>query len=202
MKKSRLLRVKYLPLILVVLIIAIASLFLWRAHLANAIKIKNTDSNNNKTSQPPTTDETKSENLGNYYINVPKLNITAPVIQGVDPTDKKKYDKALEDGVAQMVGTPLPGTGKGNTFIYGHSSADDKGPYSEIFARLDNLKFGDEIDLNLEKQEYKYWVFEKKFIEKTDLSVLEQTDDERLTLMTCWPIGTDDRRLIIVAKRK
>jgi sortase A len=204
MKKIHLPKAKSLSLFLVLLIV-IAGLIFWWLHLyndSNRHQIAGDNANENSQSARQTTGLNDVHDLGSYYINIPKLNISAPIIQGVDPTDEKKYDQALEDGVAQMTGTPLPGTGEGNTFIYGHSSSDAKGKYAEIFAGLDNLKFGDKIDIHFKDTDYQYWVFEKKFIEKTDLSVLEQAGDERLTLMTCWPIGTDDRRLIVVAKRK
>ena len=90
-----------------------------------------------------------------------------------------------------------------NIFIYGHSSsAIDSGPYSKIFVPLDKLQKNDEILVSYNNQEYNYQVVEKKIIDKNDVSVLKPTEKETLTLMTCWPIGTDQKRLIIRAELK
>jgi len=99
------------------------------------------------------------------------------------------------------MGTALPGDGKGNIFLYGHSSAEEKSKYSKIFAKMDDLQFGDKIEIVYNKEQFQYTVFDKKIIEEDDFSVLKQTEDEQLTLMTCWPIGTVDRRIIVMAKR-
>ena len=46
-----------------------------------------------------------------------------------------------------------------------------------------------------------YKVVEKKEVKPTDVSVLDQPTHERLaTLMTCTPIGTTLRRLIVIAQ--
>jgi sortase A len=135
-------------------------------------------------------------------LKIPKLGIETPVIQNVDPNDKKKYNEALKTGVLHFPGTTLPGQGS-NIFIYGHSSsAVDSGPYSKIFAPLDKLEKNDEILVLYNNQEYKYQVNEKNIVDKNDVSVLKPTQIETLTLMTCWPVGTDQKRLIIRAERK
>ena len=137
-----------------------------------------------------------------FVLRIPKINIEAPVIQNVDPNDKKKYNEALKTGVLHFPGTTLPGQGS-NIFIYGHSSsAIDSGPYSKIFVPLDKLQKNDEILVSYNNQEYNYQVVEKKIIDKNDVSVLKPTEKETLTLMTCWPIGTDQKRLIIRAEKK
>jgi sortase A len=136
-----------------------------------------------------------------FALKIPKLNIEAPVIQNVDPNDKKKYNEALKTGVLHFPGTALPGQDS-NIFIYGHSSsAVDSGPYSKIFAPLDKLEKNDVIMIFYNGQEYKYQVIEKKIIDKNDISVLKPTEKETLTLMTCWPVGTDQKRLIIRAEK-
>ena len=126
----------------------------------------------------------------------------APVIKDVDGTNKATYNKELEKGVAHYKGTALPDQGS-NIFVFGHSSPTiETGPYVEIFARLDELEADDKITIYYENQEYEYYVFEKRAIEKTETSVLLPTEKEQLTLMTCWPIGSNARRLIIKAEPK
>lgn len=141
------------------------------------------------------------KDLGNYYLSIPKINVVAPVLLGVDAADKQNYDKALEKGVAQ-IGTAFPGEGSGNIFIYGHSSATQKSPYQSIFATLNELIQGDEILINYQGKSYNYVVKKKKIVQKNDLSVLNPTKKETLTLMTCWPVGTNKERLVVSAERK
>lgn len=140
------------------------------------------------------------EDYGTFYLSIDKLDVKAPIILGIDPTNLEQYNELLKDGVAHMTGSALPGKDSGNVFIYGHSSAKETSKYSQIFARLDELKLGDDIILHYNDIEYKYKVQNKKIIEESDLSVLNQQTEEQVTLMTCWPIGTDDQRLVIVAQ--
>ncbi len=137
-----------------------------------------------------------------FTISIKKIDIKAPIITGVNPGNKEAYNQALKNGVVLMDGTPLPGTGSGNTFIFGHSSALEKSSYDKIFLKLNDLENNDNILINYNSKSYTYKVIDKKIVEKNDLSVLDQTEEERVTLMTCWPIGTDKQRLIIVATRK
>lgn len=136
-----------------------------------------------------------------FNITIPKLSIDAPIIIGVDPIDKKKYDESLTKGVALMQGSSLPGL-SGNIFIYGHSSSDIQSPYEKIFATLNDLVIGDQIKVHYKGQNFTYAVSKQKIIDKDDLSVLQSTTEETLTLMTCWPVGTSKQRLVVISLRK
>lgn len=184
--------------IIIILLFVVLIIFL----LVNMENHKSNISASSLQATDNSTFQVENQKQTDYRISIPSLSISAPIIQGIDPTNKEKYNQALEDGVAQMIGTPLPGSGQGNTFIYGHSSADQEGKYNQVFAKMDELQFGDVIKLNFDNKEYEYWVTEKKLIEKGDFSVLDQSGEERLTLMTCWPTGTSDRRIVVVAKRR
>jgi sortase A len=136
-----------------------------------------------------------------FTLKIDKLNIVVPIIENVDGADKKVYNQALKNGVAHYKGTALPGEGS-NIFIFGHSSTyvGQGGDWGEIFKDLNNLESGDIISITFKGKEYFYKVVEKKIIKKTDVAVLNPTESEQLVLMTCWPIGTNKDRLIIIAK--
>lgn len=139
----------------------------------------------------------KDFNIKNFGIKIEKIGIVAPIIANVDGATKDIYNKKLKNGVAHLKGSSFPGQG-GNIFIFGHSSSNiGEGLYSKIFARLGKLEKGDKIIIFYKNKEYIYSVFEKKIVEKTDISVIESTKEEQLTLMTCWPVGTAEKRLII-----
>ena len=75
-----------------------------------------------------------------------------------------------------------------------------KGDYAKIFANLNDLEQDDEIIVYYQSDEHKYKVQSKEIVEATDMSVLDKTQKEILTLMTCWPVGTKDKRLVIRAE--
>lgn len=140
-----------------------------------------------------------------YIIKIDKISLKAPIIMSVDGANENKYFKALEDGVAQMQGTAKFGE-KNNAVIFGHSSQiiGGKGKYGEVFAKLNDLEKGDEIKIQSvpDKKDFVYQVYDKQIVPPEDVSVIEKTSSERLTLITCWPIGSDQKRLVIFAKSK
>lgn len=129
-----------------------------------------------------------------------KLSLLIPIIKNVNGDDKTAYNQALKTGVAHYRGTALPDE-EGNVFIFGHSSAiNDNGPYSKIFASLNKLEKNDIVVVYFESKEYNYKVTDKKVVENNDFAVLNPTTKKTLTLMTCWPIGTNLQRLIVRAQ--
>jgi len=152
---------------------------------------------------PPTRNITHNEDLGKiteFNLTIDKLGINVPVTPNVDGNDQKLYDKALNNGVTHYKNTALLGSGS-NIVIFGHSSTVwGIGKYAKVFASLDQLNVGDEIKINFNQKEYKYLVNEKKIIAADDLSVILPTEREELTLLTCWPVGTAQKRLAVIAR--
>lgn len=154
---------------------------------------------------PKATPETETKKdtgpaIYEWSLSVPKIGVSVPVIANVDGTQKQAYNQALAGGVAHFSGTALPGA-KGNVFIFGHSSSIlGTGKYDKVFARLGELSSGSEITTVFNGVTYKYVVTEKKITSANDTSVLAQAQSEQLTLMTCWPVGSDAKRLVIKAR--
>lgn len=142
-----------------------------------------------------------SKTFQDFHLVIPQLGIEAPIIADIDGAEKEKYFKALENGVAHLKGSTKPGEGS-NIFIFGHSSfyRDQPGNYKEIFLHLEDLKPGDEIIIWYKLQEYKYIVNETKIVAPEQVDVTYQTATEQVTLMTCVPPGTTEKRLIVIAK--
>lgn len=136
----------------------------------------------------------------NPVIIYPRLGITAPVIFP-NSNDDSTILAALDTGTSFFPGTSLPGT-SGNTVILGHSSGEwwKKSDYKYIFAPLEQTIVGDKIQINYLAKKYIYQVFNRKVVEPTEVSVLHQTPEDILTLITCTPPGTAWKRLIIQAK--
>lgn len=148
----------------------------------------------------PTVDQKED----NYEISIEKISVRAPIILDVDANNQDKYYHALTQGVAQMLGSSRPDE-KGNVVIFGHSSpySGYLGNYGEIFASLNDLEIGDEIKISGKTlgKDYRYRIESKKIVTPDDVSSLAQTERDQLTLFTCWPIGSNKKRLVIVAPK-
>lgn len=140
-------------------------------------------------------------NIPDSSIKISALSIQAPVIWKVD-NNATEVAKNLENGVIQINGTSLPGQ-KGNIYITGHSSnyVWAKGSYNNVFALLNKLVVGDVVYLKYQGTVYTYKVSSQNIVMPTDMSVMASTSDSRLTLVTCWPVGTSLKRIVVIAKQ-
>ena len=141
---------------------------------------------------------------------IPKLGKNVPIVRpsmnALVQEDWKKFEDdiqvALRDGVVHYPGSARPGQA-GNFFVTGHSSYYpwDEGKYKDIFARLHELEPGDTYSVYYGGDLHTYRITSKKEVKPNDVSVLDQPTKKRLaTLMTCTPIGTTLRRLIVMAE--
>lgn len=144
-------------------------------------------------------------------IIIPKIGKNIPIVQISDDSRREEDWERLEediqiglqDGVVHYPGTAEPGQ-FGNAFITGHSSYYpwDNGRYKDVFAALHDLEVGDEYYIFHKGKKYQYIIRERKVVKPSDVSVLEQDTTKRTsTLMTCTPIGTTARRLILQAEQ-
>lgn len=143
-------------------------------------------------------------------IIIPKIGKNVPIVRpsmdALMKEDWKKFEEdiqiALRDGVVHYPGSARPGQA-GNFFITGHSSYYpwDEGRYKDVFARLPELVIGDTFSVYFSGDRYTYRVISKKEVLPNNVSVLDQPTDKRLaTLMTCVPVGTTLKRLIVTAE--
>ena len=142
---------------------------------------------------------------GLMKITIAKLNIeNMPVALNVNSYNEKDYLPILENKLAHFKGSSIPGF-SGNSFIYGHSAnelyarANPRNPQI-VFTFLNKLDIGDEIKIELDGKNYSYKVQKSKIVEPQDISpILTKSEKKTVTLMTCWPPGVGEKRLIIVA---
>ena len=194
-KNKRLKSILLLSAILLGIVVAISLYF--RFHLKFGSDISGGDE---KASASEVAKINVDPRLFEFGLNILKIGVAVPVVANVDGTNKTAYNKALLSGVAHYKNTALPGEGS-NIFIFGHSSTwNGVGDYAEAFARLNDLNQDDQAIIYYQNKEYKYKVWKKEIIAADDFSYLEPTKSEQLTLMTCWPIGSNLKRLVVVAK--
>lgn len=145
-------------------------------------------------------------NTLNNQLLIPSLGISVPVVWG-SPVDENTMLANLQHGVVNYLGTAKPGEGlennTGNVFISGHSSyySWDPGQYNSIFATLPNINIGDQVAIGYNDKVYVYQVYDKTEVSPSDVDVVRQdTDKHIVTLMTCVPVGTNERRFIARAE--
>lgn len=210
--------IRILKIILVFLSLTISFYLLltlptWFAKLA--FKVKGTRAENTAYLQPtaetaiaiPTTENTSQpkyrfpKNLADNELFIPKINLKAPVNWNV-ATDDQSLLTSLRTGLAHFQNTALPGE-NGNVFLAGHSSYYwwDKGKFKRIFSLLPALANNDIIYLKFKNQPFIYQVIEKITVAPENISVIDQTAEPILSLMTCVPIGTNLQRLVVRAKQ-
>lgn len=131
---------------------------------------------------------------------IPKINVDAPIVY-MQSYDNNQILEDIKRGVGHYLGTAKPGR-VGNSFLTAHSSYYwwSGGEYNQVFANLDKLELGDLIYAYNDGDKFVYRVSAKFIIRPSETGVLNQTDKPMMTLMTCTPIGTNLKRLIIQAE--
>ncbi len=140
------------------------------------------------------------------YLDIPSLNMHHIKMKpNIPSAPESVYQKALKDGVAHLKGTPLPGDG-GNSIIYGHSGITSLLRFHNpglVFTKLERIKVGANIYIYKDNKKLVYKVMYKKIIPPQDLyTVVKATNTDRITLVTCWPVGVGTKRLIVIAYKK
>ncbi len=140
---------------------------------------------------------------------VPRINQNIPIVRVSSESLIKRdfgalegeMQKALQDGVVHYPGTSLPGQ-RGNTVITGHSSYFpwDPGRFKDVFALLHDVVVGDKIVVYYKQTKYTYEISDIEVVLPEEIDVLKQTPSDQLTLITCTPVGTNLKRLIVKAK--
>jgi len=154
-----------------------------------------------------TTSDIQNEamNLGvdpEFSIVIPKIDAKSHVIANVDTANEKDYLDALSKGVAHAKGTFFPGQGK-PIFLFAHSTnlPINVSRYNAVFYLLSKLEKGDHVIIYFANKKYEYKVIDSVVKPSTDTSFLyDQTNTERLYLMTCTPPGTTWKRLFVIAE--
>lgn len=142
-------------------------------------------------------------------IIIPRINKNVPIVQvrteNLLKRDwnalEKDIQQSLQDGVVHYPGTAQPGD-RGNVVITGHSSYFiwDPGRFKDVFALLHQVAVGDTIIVYHNQEKYAYKVTDTSVVMPDQVEILTQQGGDKLTLITCTPIGTNLKRLVVIAK--
>jgi sortase A len=138
---------------------------------------------------------------------IPRIELDIPVLEvGIKTVREGSKPKAVWADVPNAGGfhqtSAYPGNG-GNTVINGHRDVQ-----GSVFRHLDQVGVGDEILLYVDDVLYPYLVSERLIVPEVfasaeqraeNLQLIGTMPEERLTLITCTPVGLATHRLVVIA---
>jgi len=141
-------------------------------------------------------------------IRIPKINVDADVVEVGYEIKEENGEmvtvwKVADFAAGYHLGSAYPGH-PGNTVIAGHNNIRGR-----VFRHLLDLLPGDDIYLYVGEQEFHYLVaqrllFEEKGmpeeIRRENAQWIQPTEEERLTLVSCWPFVKPDHRVVVIAR--
>jgi len=141
-----------------------------------------------------------------FLIRIPRIGAVANVVKNVSPFDKAEYLPVLEkDVVAQAKNSGLPGDKNKAIYLFAHSTKQGLQMVrsNSVFYLLGQLKTDDPVFIRYNGKIYGYKVYNQKIVGANEVEYLNYKEEgkEILILQTCWPIGTDWKRLLIFAER-
>lgn len=141
-------------------------------------------------------------------IVIEKINLDAPIVP-VSIKEVKFEGKVYQQWLAPNAyevgwhNTSAPLGVPGNTVLNGHHNV-----YGEVFGKLVRMREGDVIKLYSGDKEFIYRVALVMLLPEKYKTVEDRmenarwilpSDDERITLITCWPKASNTHRVVVVA---
>ena len=131
-------------------------------------------------------------------ISIPRLGI-----RDVTVGDSPEQSYLDREGIMHLSETGFPYERGSNTYIVGHAADYDASRVPNVFRNLKDLKQGDLITLrDALGRSYAYRAYQYLIVNPTDVWVTEPVaGKEIVSLQTCYPAPSFEKRLIIRAER-
>lgn len=120
-------------------------------------------------------------------IRIKRIGVSYVVVEGTDPSSLRK-------GPGHYAQTPLPGLG-GTAAIAGHRTT-----YAAPFRKLDELRHGDRITVEMPYGTFSYAVQRTKIVSPQALWVIRRQAYDRLVLTACHPLYSAAHRIVVFAR--
>ena len=120
-------------------------------------------------------------------LRIPRLGLREIVVNGTDRDSLKR-------GPGRYLGSAMPGEGE-LVYLAGHRTT-----YGAPFSRIDQLRKGDRVFLELPYGTFEYAITGHRIVAATETSVLESKGREQLALQACHPRFFATHRYIAYAK--
>lgn len=118
----------------------------------------------------------------NWYLEIPNINLKATIEEGTTKEVMDQFIGHFEESMKWV----------GNVCLAAHN----RGYENNYFSEVKKLKEGDKIFYYYQGNSREYLVEKNDIIQDTDLSCLENTEDNILTLITCVENEPNYRRCI------
>ena len=128
---------------------------------------------------------TKGEPLGR--LRMPSVGVSTVFVKGTDTA-------SLRSGPGHYPGTPLPGA-HGTVAIAGHRTT-----YGAPFRKVDGLRPGDRIQVEMPYGRFAYEVQRTRIVEPTALWVTRRVRHDQLVLTACHPLYSAAQRIVVFAR--
>jgi len=129
-----------------------------------------------------------SEKEAPIRITISAVGIDLPIYTA---TIKNNVWQTTDLGASYLTSSPLPGA-TGNSIVYGHN-------WTSLFGKLVNARVGDKVVITYPDHTTKTFVIAYTSVVTPDEgSILDRTDDKRITLYTCTGLF-DSKRFVAVA---
>ena len=127
------------------------------------------------------------------YLSIPQIKVTnIPVYSG-------DSEETLAAGVGYIPQTSLPIGGENTHAVL---SAHSGHINNTLFSDLEDLKMKDIFYIHVLDQTLKYEIFERKIVNPEDTDAINVIPGKDLvTLVTCWPTGINNKRLLVTGRR-
>lgn len=120
-------------------------------------------------------------------LRIPRLGVDMVFVQGTD-------SESLKKGPGRYARSFLPGEGE-LIYIAGHRTT-----YGAPFSRIDRLRRGDAVFLELPYGTFQYRITGHRIVKATEVSVLRSRHREVVALQACHPRFFASHRMIAYAK--
>ena len=120
-------------------------------------------------------------------LRIPRLGLNEIMVNGTDTNTLKR-------GPGRYLGSAMPGEGE-LVYVAGHRTT-----YGAPFSRIDKLRKGDPVFVELPYATLEYEITGHRIVEATETSVLESKGREQLALQACHPRFFASHRYIAYAK--
>ena len=121
---------------------------------------------------------------------IPEIGIHGLIYEG-------KGAETMNLGIWHRPQSSHPGKGS-NTVLVAHRYLYTSGP--DTFYHLPKISKGSPIVVFWDKQEYRYEVVETQVVDANQVEIEKQTEENILTLYTCTPLWTSEKRFVVRAK--
>ena len=128
--------------------------------------------------------ELSAINDGEMTLKIPAISVDSPVLKGTTTRNLKK-------SVACYDFSDAPGKGNRNLSIAGHRDI-----YGAEFYNIDKIGENDKMYVFYKDKVYVYSYVDTKICKSNDWSRLERTGQSLLTLTSCHPLHTSEKRII------